>query len=98
MDQVALAVLKKVEAWEWPVSSRRIQEPGETNKFKAIALNLLSGFITQSQLLSGTLLDEFWNTAEKCHPQLEDNSESRLLRGIFILTSSQSQSSNARWL
>ena len=75
MDDVALAFLK---VWEWPITAR-VQDSGETSsrsKFKAITPKLLSGFITQSQLLGGTLLDQFWDRVEECHPKLRDNSGS----------------------
>ena len=82
MDDLALAVLKIVEAWEWPITSSG--ETSSRSKVKAIMLKLLSSFITQSQLLGGTLLDHFWDRVEKCHPKLKDNSGS-MCHAVFTL-------------
>ena len=78
----ALAILTAAESWNWPVTSR-IQASGETSgKFKAITPKLLSGVITESQALGGTLLDQFWVVVGQCHPRLAENGRSRLLLNI----------------
>jgi len=74
MDGHALAILEAPEPWDWPLIYP-IQDPGDKgSKFKAITPKLLSGFITESQALGGTLLDQFWIVVGQCHPKLEENS------------------------
>ncbi|KAF8325089.1 uncharacterized protein EI90DRAFT_3129205 [Cantharellus anzutake] len=73
MDQHALALLKAAESWDWPLAYRIKSSGGQDSKFKAIMPKLLSGFITESQSLGGTLVDQFWVVVGQCHPQLEEN-------------------------
>ncbi len=78
MEMHALVILTAAESWNWPFTSG-IQASGEiSGKFKAIAPKLLSGVITESQALGGTLLDQFWVVVGQCHPRLAENSMSRL--------------------
>jgi hypothetical protein len=79
MDKHALAILGAAEPWDWyPALS--IQSSGEEAKcckFTAITAKLLAGFITESQVLGGTLLDQFWVVFGKCHFKFNENSRSR---------------------
>ncbi len=68
MEMHALAILEAAESWDWPLNYR-IQASGE-----AITPKLLSGFIAESQVLGGTLLDQFWAVVRGCHSQFEENS------------------------
>jgi len=71
MDKHALAILEAAEAWKWSSTMRT-----EASGVAAITLKLLSGFIAQSQVLGGTLLDQFWLLFGSCHPRLNENSGS----------------------
>ena len=75
MEKHALAILESVELWVWP-SELRLGSLTKQNdpKFKAIAPKLLSGFIAESSILGGTLVDQFWTAVAKCHAKLEENS------------------------
>ena len=60
MDQHALALLKVAESWDWS-KTYRVQASGtRSGQLFAITPKLLSGFISESQHLGGTLLDQFW--------------------------------------
>ena len=88
MDRHASAILEAAESWDWPLTYRTQASGEQGSRFKAITPKLLSGFITESQALGGTLLDQFWIVVGQCHPQLEENGASRsLLHGISLLTS-----------
>ena len=77
MEMHALAILEAAESWDWPFTYR-VQGSGErSGKFKVITPKLLSGFISESQVLGGTLLDQFWAAVSECHPRLAENSGSR---------------------
>jgi hypothetical protein len=78
------AVLDAAESWNWPATTH-IQERREgaaRGKFKA---KHLSGFITESQALGGTLLEQFWTVLGACHPKLEENSLSRYCFRVLVL-------------
>jgi len=78
MEIHALAILEGAESWNWPLTSR-IQASGvRSGKFKAITPKLLSGFISESQALGGTLLGQFWDVVSQCHNRLAENGRSRL--------------------
>ena len=87
----ALGILEVAESWNWPVISR-IQ-------FKVIMPKLLSAAIIESQVLGGTLLDQFWVVVGRCHPKLAQNSRSRfripLPEHIFQLISLSSYNPSA---
>ena len=72
MDQHASALLKAVESWDWP-KTYRTQASAISVQFIAITPKLLSGFISESQGLGGTLLDQFWDVVSQCHPILAAN-------------------------
>jgi len=73
MDKHALAVLAAAESWEWRIT-KHIQQSGKPGgKYEAVTARLLSCFITQSQTLGGTLLNQFWHQLGECHSKLEEN-------------------------
>ena len=73
MEQHALALLKAAESWDWPKNDR-IQASGtRSGDLFAITPKLLSGFISESQHLGGTLLDQFWAVVSLCDPTLAAN-------------------------
>jgi hypothetical protein len=85
MEHHAYALLEAAELWDWPATTR-IQDTGQQttcSKFKAITPKLLSGFITESQALGGTLLGRFWDVLETCHPKLKENSRSKCF-SLFV--------------
>jgi len=72
MDAFALEVLEDAKSWNWPVV-KRIQQG---NQGKALVPSLLSCLIKESQVLGGTVLDQFWEAIGKCDKKLKDNSAS----------------------
>ena len=75
MDEHAFAILERADSWDWP-PTLRTQESGAN---AAITPKLLSGFISESNVLGGTLLDQFWAVVAGCHAKLGANSLSRSL-------------------
>jgi hypothetical protein len=73
MDQHASALLKAAESWDWPKTYRTQASGARSGQFIAITPKLLSGFISESQGLGGTLLDQFWDVVSQCHPILATN-------------------------
>ncbi|KAF5374130.1 hypothetical protein D9615_008842 [Tricholomella constricta] len=71
MDKHAIALLAEAESWTWPPTLRILEKQG--GNYKAIMLKLLSYLIKESQLLGGTVLDQFWKQVEECHPKFKEN-------------------------
>ena len=67
MDAFTLKVLEDVKSWHWPIL-KCIQQGG--NQGKALVPSLLSCLIKESQVLSGTVLDQFWEAVGKCNNKL----------------------------
>jgi hypothetical protein len=87
MDEVALEVLKKAEAWEWPTTSR-IQESGKTSFQGHNAqtfVRLHHPIATARRYSTGSIL----GYGRKMSSQLKDNGASRSRRVVFTLTFSQ---------
>ena len=69
----AVAILGDNEFWEWG-PAQHFTEPGEFGgKYKTVAGKLLSGFLSESYTLGGTLVDKFWSTIEQCDVRLQRN-------------------------
>ncbi|KAK2462249.1 hypothetical protein APHAL10511_005745 [Amanita phalloides] len=89
MELHAQAVLKATESWDWPLTYC-IQASGEmSGKFKVIAPKLLWGFISESQVLGGTLLDQFWIVVSQCHPKLAENVTTLRITPFFSIPHSK---------
>lgn len=88
MEKHALAILERAESWNWPTLSCVEQLGGQENdRFKTMSQKLLSGFVTESYRLGGTLVDKLWGAVEKCDPQVKENGERHI--GISL---------RSRWL
>lgn len=77
MDKHAMVLLDTVEACSWPVAFCDTSPgPGASPQSKGVTVTakVLSGFITESIKLGGTLLEYFWVVVGKCHPELGRNS------------------------
>lgn len=74
MDKHALAILQDTDNWSWSSAFLTSESESGINKFKSIAAKFLSGFISESVGLGGTLLVEFWDSIRNCHPELGRNS------------------------
>ncbi|KAF8071555.1 hypothetical protein FPV67DRAFT_1667049 [Lyophyllum atratum] len=75
MDRHALAILEVAEAWNWPAPScmETPEDHSQAHEFKTVCRKLLSCFVMESHRLRGTLLEQFWNAVERCHPQFSEN-------------------------
>ncbi|KAH9961286.1 hypothetical protein BC827DRAFT_1359354 [Russula dissimulans] len=89
MDRHALSVLEAAESWDWPLTYCIQASRDQGSKFKAIMPKLLSGFIAESQVLGGTLVNQFWVVLGQCHPRLEENIE--ILRHMGFSSPPQSE-------
>jgi hypothetical protein len=70
MDVHAFELLDDAKSWDWPIT-KRIQKDG--GRYNALIPKLLLYLIKESELLGGTVLDQFWDQVSKCHPKLEVN-------------------------
>ncbi|KAF5376931.1 hypothetical protein D9615_007199 [Tricholomella constricta] len=74
MDKHAIALLAEAESWTWPATPHILDgKLKQGGNYKAIMLKLLSSLIMESQLLGGTVLNQFWKQLGECHPKVKEN-------------------------
>ena len=68
MESNALALLRDEPLWEEVgLTKCEANQPG-------LVRSILRHFITESQALGGSFLNDFWLNLGKCHPKLQENS------------------------